>query len=75
MTKAIEHLQVKLVCPDTATSLSAIFVVLCLGTCAEALGDIVTAEKHRLGLQHLIEARGGIPSLDSFELVKLKCCR
>jgi len=75
MTKAIEYLQVKLLCPDLATSLSAIFVVLCLGTCAEAVGDLVTANKHRLGLQQLIEARGGIDSLGSFELVKLKCHR
>ncbi|KAH7014149.1 uncharacterized protein B0I36DRAFT_389129 [Microdochium trichocladiopsis] len=75
MNKAIEYLQRKLAVPDLATSLSAIFVVLCLGTCAEGLGDYACAEKHRQGMHHLIEARGGIESLASYPLVQLKCCR
>lgn len=75
MNKAIEHLQRKLAVPDLSTSLSAVFVVLCLGTCAENTGNLELAEKHLRGMHQIIESRGGIHSLDSYPLVRLKCCR
>ncbi|KXJ87586.1 hypothetical protein Micbo1qcDRAFT_197849 [Microdochium bolleyi] len=75
MNKAIEHLQRKLAAPDLATSLSVIFVVLCLGTTAQSIGDLVLAGKHLRGMHQIIDSRGGIHSLDSYPLVKLKCCR